>query len=285
MRGLLNCLFISSIICFIVLGCKSKIVQKEDEVYSRHLQEHVKLTIISTPMPDDKGKMNLLLFNDGQELGQIGLKSTLDSLYEQGLICPLLVVGIHAANRLQDYGVSGYPDYRNNGSKADKYAAFVDNELYNFVKKRAGVRKFNSVVIAGCSLGGLSALDIAWDNADKIDKVGVFSGAFWYRDKDVSDNSYSDAKNRIMQQKIRSSRKKPKLKYWFYAGGAEEKGDRDKDGIIDVLDDTRDLVKTIRDKNVCPPGDVVYSESPEGTHDYGAWRKALPGFLTWAFAK
>ena len=105
MRGLLNCLFINTIICFFVLGCKNRIVEKEDEVYSRHLQEHVKLTIISTPMPDDKGKMNLLLFNDGQELGQIGLKSTLDSLYEQGLISPLLVVGIHVANRSMSHQI------------------------------------------------------------------------------------------------------------------------------------------------------------------------------------
>ena len=81
---------------------------------------------------------------------------------------------------MQEYGVAGYPDYQNNGTAAEKYAAFIDDELYPFIKKRAGVRKFNSITIAGCSLGGLSAFDIAWDHADKIDKVGVFSGSFWY---------------------------------------------------------------------------------------------------------
>ncbi|MBC7687514.1 MAG: hypothetical protein H7211_04980 [Aquabacterium sp.] len=88
-----------------------------------------------------------------------------------------------------------------------------------------------------------------------------------------------------MQNKIRSSRKRPKLKYWFYAGNAEEKGDRDKDGIIDVVDDTKDLVEIIKKKNVCPPGDIVYVESADGKHDYGSWKKELPLFLLWAFGR
>ena len=110
---------------------------------------------------------------------------------------------------------------------------FIINELIPFVKKRSGVRKFNAVTIAGSSLGGLSAFDIAWDHADKINKVGVFSGSFWMRDKDASDPTYSDDKNRIIINKIRLSRKRPKLKYWFYAGGSEETADRDNDGVLD----------------------------------------------------
>ncbi|MEO6329953.1 MAG: alpha/beta hydrolase-fold protein [Ginsengibacter sp.] len=136
--------------------------------------------------------------------------------------------------------------------------------------------------MAGCSLGGLSAFDIAWNNADKIDKVGVFSGSFWWRDKDASAIDYSDENDRIMLKVIRSSRKKPHLKYWFYAGGNEEKGDRDKDGIIDVVDDTKDLINIIKSKNVCPPGDIVYKEVQNGEHSYIYWSKAFPEFLVWA---
>ena len=268
-----------------VLGCKNKINQQEDEIYSRRLQEHVKLTIISTPVPDDKSSMNLLLLNDGQDAGQFGVKEILDSLYRKKIIEPMVIVAIHAADRLQEYGVSGFPDYQHHGSRADKYASFIDNELYDFVKKKAGVRKFKTVCMAGCSLGGLSAFDIAWDHADKIDKVGIFSGSFWWRDKDASALDYSDENDRIMQNKIRSSRKKPKLKYWFYAGAAEENGDRDKDGVIDVVDDTKDLIEIIKSKNVCPASDIVYTESADGKHEYASWRKALPQFLIWAFKR
>ncbi len=266
-------------------GCKKKIKQQDDEVYSRHLQRQVKLTIINTPMPDDKSTMNLLLLNDGQDLEKLGVKKIVDSLYSKKLIEPLLVVAIHAGNREKEYGVSGEPDFMNRGDKADKYAAFIDDELYPFIKKKAAVRKFKSVVIAGSSLGGLSAFDIAWDNAGKIDKVGVFSGSFWWRNKDVSAADYADDKNRIIINKIRSSHKKPHLKYWFYTGGKEETGDRDKDGIIDVEDDTKDLIELIKSKNVCLPEDIVYINDVNGIHDYTSWRQQLPAFLLWAFAK
>ncbi len=269
----------------LLTACSKKIKQQDDEIYSRHLQQHVKLTIISTPMPDDKSDMNLLLLNDGQDIEQLKVKETLTDLYKKKLIEPVIVVGIKATNREDIYGVAGHPDYEKRGSKADKYADFIDNELYAFVKKRAGVRKFNSVVMAGVSLGGLSAFDIAWNHADKIDKVGVLSGSFWWRDKDQTAADYSDDKNRIMLNYTKASRKKPHLKYWFYAGTNEETADRDKDGITDVVDDTKDLIAIINNKNVCPPGDIFYKESSEGKHDYESWSKVFPDFLIWAFGK
>ncbi|MEO6489423.1 MAG: alpha/beta hydrolase-fold protein [Ferruginibacter sp.] len=265
------------------VGCKSDIKQQDDKIYSRHLQRHVKLTIISTSVPNDRSELNLLLLNDGQDIEKFHVKDILDSLVNKKLIRPLIIVAIHAGERMQEYGVSDIPDYNNNGNKASKYAMFIDNELIPFAKKKAGTRKFKSIVIAGSSLGGLSAFDIAWDHADKIDKVGIFSGSFWWRDKDASAPAYNDSINRIMLGKIRSSRKKPHLQYWFYAGGKEETGDRDKDGIIDVIDDTRDLVTIIKNKNVCAPDDIVYTEDPQGIHDYISWKKQLPDFLVWAF--
>lgn len=270
---------------FTLASCGKKIKQQEDEIYSRHLQAHIKLTIISTPMPDDKSQVNLLLLNDGQDADKLRIKFLMDSLYKKNAIQPLVVVAVHADNRDDTYGVAGYPDFKNRGSKADKYAAFIDDELYVDIKKKSGVRKFKSIAIAGTSLGGLSAFDIAWNHADKIDMVGVFSGSFWWRDKDISDTTYADDKNRIMISYIKSSRKRPHLKYWFYAGAKEENGDRDKDGVIDVIDDTKDLINIIQAKNVCPPSDIVYKEAPNGTHDQASWSRAMPDFLIWAFGK
>ena len=264
---------------------KTRISQQEDELYSRHLQRHVKLTIISTPMPDDKSEMNLLLLNDGQDLDKFRVKEILDSLYRKKLIQPITVIGIHAGDRLKEYGVAGQPDYMNRGDKAGDYDAFINDELYPFAKKKAGLRKFKSVVIAGCSLGGLSAIDIAWNHPDKIDKVGVFSGSFWWRDKDDKAADYSDANNRIMLAKIRASGKNPHLKYWFYVGAKEEDSDRDKDGIIDAVDDTRDLIAIIKNKNICSPRDIIYTEDPNGKHDWPYWSAQLPGFLVWAIGR
>lgn len=273
------------LLLLLTASCKSKIKQQDDELYSRHLQRQVKLTIISTPMPDDKNELNLLLLNDGQDMGQFRIRDIVDSLYRKGLIKPLLVVGIHAGDRMKEYGVAEYPDFMKRGEKAAYYDAFINNELYPYAKKKATVRKFRSVVIAGCSMGGLSAFDIAWNRADKVDKVGVFSGSFWWRDKDDKAADYSDEKNRIILTKLNASRKKPGLKYWFYAGDKEEAGDRDKDGIIDVVDDTKDLIELIKNKNVCLPDDITLNEDANGKHDYQSWSKQLPGFLIWAFGK
>ena len=265
--------------------CKRKIKQQDDEIYSRHLQRHVKLTVITTPMPDDKNDLNLLILNNGQDIGQWRVKETVDSLYRKKLIKPLVIVAVHAGDRMKEYGVAGYPDFLKRGDKAGFYDDFINNELYPFAKKNATVRKFKSVAIAGCSLGGLSAFDIAWNRADKIDKVGVFSGSFWWRDMDDKAPGYSDAKNRIMFTKLKASRIKPGLKYWFYAGDKEEDSDRDKDGIIDVVDDTKDLIALIQSKNVSLPGDIKFIEDANGKHDYSAWSKQLPDFLIWAFGK
>ncbi len=278
-------IIIPVLLLFLTFSCTSKIKQQNDELYSRHLQRQVKLTIISTPMPDDKTELNLLILNDGQETGSFKVKEIMDSLYRKNLIKPLLIIGIHAGDRMKEFGVAGYPDFIKRGDKADNYDAFINNELYPFAKKNATVRKFKSVAIAGCSMGGLSAFDIAWNHADKIDRVGVFSGALWWRDKDDRAPDYSEEKNRIILNKIRSSKKKPGLKYWFYTGGKEEDGDRDKDGIIDNTDDTKDLINLIKTKNVCLPDDIIYTEDANGKHDYKSWSTQLPAFLIWAFGK
>ncbi len=216
---------------------------------------------------------------------KLEVKRTLDSLYKEGKILPLVIIGVEAGDRMQEYGVADKPDYLGRGSKAGLYDAFINDELYPYAKKESGVRKFKTVVVAGCSMGGLSAFDIAWNHPDKINKVGVFSGSFWWRDKSSDDSTYSDEKNRIMYTKLKASRKKPGLQYWFYAGAAEEKGDRDKDSIIDVIDDTKDVINLLKKKNIVAETGLVYRESPTGIHNYSSWSKVFPDFLIWAFGQ
>jgi enterochelin esterase-like enzyme len=277
-----NCLILG---LFIILNSCKSTQQRTDSMYSRHLQRNVELTVIHTPVPEDKSGLNLLILNDGQDVEKFRVREITDSMYKKGVLQPLVIVAVHAEDRMQEYGVAGVPDYLGRGSRAANYDAFVNDELYFYAKKQAGVRKFNSVAIAGCSLGGLSAFDIAWNHPDRFDKVGVFSGSFWWRDKAEEDSSYSDERNRIMYAKIKASRKKPKLQYWFYAGAAEETSDRDKDSIIDVIDDTKDIISLLQQKNRSAPDDIVYRERKDGRHDYPYWSAELPDFLLWAFGK
>ncbi|HEY4937040.1 MAG TPA: alpha/beta hydrolase-fold protein [Puia sp.] len=269
----------------IIFGACKYVKQTDDNLYSRHLQRNVKLHILHTSPPSDRSLFNLLILNDGQDMDKLRVKEIMDSLYRKGKLLPLVIIGVEAGDRMQEYGVTDKPDYLSRGSKAGFYDAFINDELYPYAKKESGVRKFQSVVIAGCSMGGLSAFDIAWNHPDKISKVGVFSGSFWWRDKSSDDSSYSDEKNRIMYSKLKTSRKKPGLQYWFYAGALEEKSDRDKDSIIDVIDDTKDIINLLEKKNVVAAEGIVYRESPTGVHNYSSWSEVFPEFLFWAFGR
>ena len=187
-------------------GCYPKIKENKDEIYSRHLQKHISLTIVSTPVPKNKSDFNLLLLNNGQNMKQANIPQIVDSLYRKKLLSPLIIVGVHAFDPEQEYGVSGFADEKNKGILAGKYADFVVNELLPFVKKKAGVRSFNSVCIAGPGLAGISAIDIAWDNWQKFDKVGFLP--------DFS-NSKSNVDFSLLAEKISKSKKRPKLQIWL----------------------------------------------------------------------
>ncbi|UEG48687.1 esterase family protein [Ferruginibacter lapsinanis] len=283
MKNMYKILLLLILSSFLMSACKKKTKEQNDEIYSRHLQEHIKLTIISTPIPEDKKELNLLLLNDGQDIKKLRVTEIVDSLFRKKLISPLIIVAIHTLDKSQEYGVAGYAGYQNKGNKADKYADFIDNELYSFIKKKSGVRKFKSVVIAGCDLGGLSAFDIAWDHADKIDKVGVFSGTFGFSSKSTESPDYSDNSDRIIFNKISSSRKKPHLKYWFYGDDTNENGSRYQDSI--TINHTEDLIALIKTKNVCAPSDIIYTKAITRKQGHREWSNAFPDFIQWAFGK
>ena len=120
---------------------------------------------------------------------------------------------------------------------------FIKSELLPAIHKLTGIEHFASTAFAGFSLGGLSALDIAWHNPELFDKAGIFSGSFWWRSKDLN-KGYTDS-DRIMHSIIRQTQAKPGLKIWLQTGTKDETADRNKNGIIDSIDDTVDLIEEL----------------------------------------
>jgi len=137
--------------------------------------------------------------------------------------------------------------------------------------------------IAGYSLGGLSALDIAWNNPQIFHKAGAFSGSFWWRKRELG-AGYTE-KDRIMHAVIRKSSIREGMKFWFEAGTDDEQADRNNNGIIDAIDDTLDLISELIIKGYKPYYDVCYYEVNGGKHNPETWGKAFPAFLTWAFSR
>ena len=248
-------LFSAILLC----ACKSSIREKEDKIYSRHLQRHVNLTVITTPMPSDKSDMNLLLYLNGQDFEEMALKSIVDSLYKENSIQPITIVGIHGNK--EEYGMTDFT------GKAGQFNQFVIKELSPFIRKKTGVRKFRSVAIWGASQQGIGALDIAWQHADKIDKVGVFEGDFGYAGKNDS--------TEMVIENLRRSRKRPRLEYWFYAAESDTAN----------LRAASTLVQVINQKNISNKADIHLFVDTTGLNRSRILQKRFAEFLSAAFGK
>jgi enterochelin esterase family protein len=261
-----------------------EIAEKNITLKSETLKREVTCTFLMPEYTEFDGALNLLLLNDGQEAQNLQLKETIEELTNSGRIKPLLAVAIHAnEERLQEYGTSGKPDFKKRGAKASLYAEFIKSELLPAIHELTGIEKFESTAFAGFSLGGLSALDIAWNNPELFDKAGIFSGSFWWRSKDLN-KGYTD-NDRIMHSIIRNTETKHALKIWLQTGTKDETADRNKNGIIDSIDDTIDLIKELENKGYKRPDDIKYLELVGGSHDTATWAKAMPKFLVWAFGR
>jgi enterochelin esterase-like enzyme len=227
--------------------------------------------------------LSLLLINDGQDLPKMDFQSILDGLYAKGAIRPILCVGVHCGpERRMEYGTAEQADYLGRGAKAGDYTHFVFRELLPFVREQFHPSHFLDKSYAGFSLGGLSALDIAWSHPHEFSRVGVFSGSLWWRTRDL-DDGYVEETDRIMHHLIRKGHFAPWLKFFFQTGVLDETADRNKNGIIDSIDDTTSLIDELVQKGYDRNRDIVYLEYEDGRHDVATWGRAFPEFLRWAY--
>jgi enterochelin esterase-like enzyme len=266
------------------LDTEMTITEQHINITSKLLGRDVTLTMLKPEEGDIAEPLNLLLLNDGQELENLGFINTLETLYNTHRIKPIIVVAIHAdENRIDEYGIAGKPDFKGRGGKADTYTQFIKQELLPQLENLTGFNEFDTTGFAGFSLGGLSAFDIVWNNPALFNKAGVFSGSFWWRGKDLA-KGYTDA-DRLMHQVIRETKNKPAIKAWLQTGTKDETSDRNKNGIIDAIDDTIDLISEMEAKGFSRPNDIQYVEVVGGTHNPDTWGKAMAKFLVWAFGR
>jgi iron(III)-enterobactin esterase len=236
--------------------------------------------------PDDPRhpqQLSLLILNDGQDLDALRLPETLAALSAARQITPLAIAAVHAtSDRLHEYGTAGIANADGLGSRADAYSALVCGELLPYLARHLPLRGGPThTVVAGCSLGGLMAFDLAWRNPELFGAVGVFSGSFWWR----TDNSSARAKvvSRIAHRRVRTAPGLPHVRFWLQAGTADEESDRDGDGVIDAIQDTRELIDALAERGYRPGRDLVYREVQGGRHDQATWAAVMPEFLRWAF--
>ncbi|MBS1658883.1 MAG: esterase family protein [Bacteroidetes bacterium] len=230
-------------------------------------------------------KYPFLVLNDGQDINAVRLKATLNRLTKNEQIADVIAFGIHAGDRMQEYGVASHPDFKKRGSKAKAYTQFMINELMPLLAANFRLDLESEVnTIGGFSLGALSAFDIGWHHPEWFQRIGVFSGSLWWRSKGY-DEGFDENKHRILHNMVRNGEYTPGLKFWFEAGTLDEHADRNHNGIIDSIDDTLDLIAELIKKDYRPYYDIEYCEIKNGKHNQHTWAKAMPEFLKWAFGK
>ena len=252
-------------------------------LYSKFLQRDVKIDCYLPNSIDRHAQVSLLLVNDGQDLVSMEFEKILQNLYDRNEITPLLCVGLHcSADRKNEYGTAKMLDYKGRGAKAALYNRFVIEEVLPFIRKQYKIISFKEKSYAGFSLGGLSAMDIVWNNQQEFTKAGIFSGSFWWRDKSQDDIDFDETIHRIMHRQVREGAYHQWLKFFFEVGTQDETADRNNNGIIDAIDDTVSLIEELKAKGYSDV-DIKYVELKDGRHDVPTWARAFPDFLKWGW--
>jgi hypothetical protein len=249
------------------------------QVQSTFLSRQVKVDVYEKKATCPSSPVALLLINDGQELPSMGFADVLEKHVHS--FCRLVCVGIHAGpERKQEYGVAGIPDFMQRGASAGGYASFILKELMPLLHQKTKTSQFDKKYLAGFSLGGLMAFDMAMDHPLEFSAVGVFSGSFWWRSRALEDG-YVEERDRIMHAKVRRSAYHENRKFFLQVGALDETEDRNKNGIIDSIDDTLGIISELKAIGYKKDSDIKYLEMAYGRHDTATWGRAMPTFLRW----
>ncbi len=262
----------------------ARLLVEQFSILSEYLEREV---TIDAYLPNEiqfPDQLSLLLINDGQDLPKMPFATILEDLLATGEIAPLICIGIHCGpDRKMEYGTGYSADFNGRGAKAGLYAKFIFDELLPHIRKRFQMPHFKDKSFAGFSLGGLSALDIAWNHAGEFVRAGVFSGSLWWRRKAYEDG-YDDEQDRLMHLQIRKGGFAPWLRFFIQCGGLDEAADRNNNGVIDSIDDALDLIVELKAKGYTDEH-IQYLELPEGKHDVPTWAEAFPAFLKWGWGR
>lgn len=260
----------------------SNILVEQKTIASHCLKRHVIVDVYLPKFLASTSSLSLLILNDGQNLEEMPFAPLLNGLLQSNQIAPVLCVGVHCnKDRIDEYATSDTLDFAGRGKKAKAYQQFLVEELVPFIHVHYAVETFQQKLIAGFSMGGLSAIDTFWNHPGVFSAVGVFSGSLWWRSRDLGDD-YDDHQHRIMHQVIRRGKHRRGLRFYFTTGSLDETADRNQNGVIDSIDDTLDLIKELEGLGYKREEDIYYFNDENGRHDIQTWGKALPGFLLWA---
>jgi predicted alpha/beta superfamily hydrolase len=119
--------------------------------------------------------------NPAAPFGSWNVEVTADALIAQGLLAPVIIVGVDTSARLDEYTYAPIPLGEGaSNPKLPLYGAFLTGTVKPLVDATfRTLQDRASTGIAGSSLGGISSLWLAFAHAETFGFVASFSGSYW----------------------------------------------------------------------------------------------------------
>lgn len=162
---------------------------------------------------------------------------TLDTLHKLNVIDQVLVVGIHAGDRLRQFTSPGYGDFSN--WCADVLRPEID-------RRYRTLRSPQWTAVVGSSLGGVAALHQAWSRPEAFGMAGCLSSTF---------GVYDDLFQRIATESL------PRIRVYLDSGWPQDNFER-----------TLAMRDLLLRRGFAQGADLLYFAFPGATHHESAWR-------------
>lgn len=221
----------------------------------------------------------VLYMHDGQNLFDsatsfIGVEWSVDEtvtrMVEDGQVRPLIVVGIsNTSDRVFEYTPAA--DRSRGGGGASLYADFIINDLKPFIDRTyRTLPDRDNTGVAGSSLGGLVSLYLAWSHPEVFSRVAAMSTTYGWADSYIVG--------------FIADREPPSgVRVWIDMGTAEDRTDRDGDGVADIIQLHRRVRDILMEKGLSIPGRLKYIEDEGAVHNERAWSARFPRALQFIF--
>ena len=194
---------------------------------------------------------------------------TAERLIRDGLIPPLIMVGIYnTPDRFDEYTVHRDTKMKA-GGRGQRYGRFVMEEVKPFIDRtyrtKAG-REYTAV--AGSSLGGLISLALAREHHERFALCGILSPALWW------------AEGRLLRELSRDRAWMNTMRFWLDMGTREGPQNRKPPRAIRQL---RRLVSHFKAAGLMAGRDYAYWEVEDGEHNEANWAARFGRVLLYFF--
>jgi len=248
--------------------------RKHERFPSQILRNERDLIVYLPPGYEDQPdrRFPVLYFNDGQNLFDASTSfvpgmywrvgETADRLITQGLVEPLIIVGIYNAgkHRIREYTPSRAPKL--GGGSANRYAKFLISEVKAFIDQEYRTLGDSAHTgLGGSSLGGLVSLYIGLKFSGVYGKVAALSPSVWWN-------------QRILHHYAETVRVRNRPKIWLDIGTGE--GGQ----IVRDVDDFRDVLFR---RGWQQDRDLHFEPVEGAEHNEGAWAQRFGAVLQFLF--